>query len=241
MVDLVWAIKRPFSDMKKLGIGTILGAIPIVNHLTVPGYSLNCAKGAAGKKALPKWDDYGEIIKKSILFFVARIIYLLPALIVASFVLGAILENVFSTLGNVFSIFTNEGYIGTEEIAPYLIQALGASMNGTLVCSIFVMLILTLLSVFVLPAALTRYALKGKFEEAFKFKAILKRVLTGEYIIAWIEYMIFFLVISLVLGLITMGITFVPIVGEIIALLISGFGYMILYVTKYSIFGQLKY
>jgi len=42
MVDYGEAIKRPFSDVKKLLIGIVIQLIPIVNFMAI-GYQLKCA------------------------------------------------------------------------------------------------------------------------------------------------------------------------------------------------------
>ena len=53
MVDYVEAIKKPFSDLKTLAIGTILSAIPLVN-LLASGFALKVAEDTIKGKSIEK-------------------------------------------------------------------------------------------------------------------------------------------------------------------------------------------
>ena len=54
-MDILRAIKRPFTDFNKLGIGVILLILPFINILTsflVKGYKLESARSVFKKKYL---------------------------------------------------------------------------------------------------------------------------------------------------------------------------------------------
>lgn len=90
MVKYAEAIKRPFSDWKKLGIGGLMYLIPLVNIITglfAYGYGLLCAKTAKEKK-LPEWKNWGDLFVKGLLAAIIGIIYFIPAAIVGALVGG---------------------------------------------------------------------------------------------------------------------------------------------------------
>ena len=220
-VDFGWAVKQPFSNMKKLGIGTILGAIPIVSMLTVMGYALNSAKSAVGKKALPEWNNWGDIIVKSLLGLVITLIYMIPALIVGAVLIGSAfiaIMTAISTGGNMAGF------------------SFGNFMGG-----LMIFFLLVLVTAFFLPAALTMYALKNKFGEAFNFGAIFKRAFTGDYIVAWIVAGVYSFVLMIIASMVSLAVGMVPAIGFLLAWIVTGFAAFVSYVTCYSIFGQLKY
>ena len=69
MVNYVEAMKKPFSDLKTLGIGAVIGAIPLVN-LLISGYAVKTAQDVMSKKnKLRAWNiaDLGEYITKVIM------------------------------------------------------------------------------------------------------------------------------------------------------------------------------
>ncbi len=222
------AITKPFSDMKNLGIGTILGAIPIVNMLAVYGYGMNCAKHA-DKKSLPKWEDIGSHVIASIVAMVTTLVYMIPAIIVGVLMAGALITTIFGSVAS----------MGSETVDPF---SMVAGMLGTMAVGMIVVLILGLIAAFLVPLALTRYVLKGGFKEAFAFGKIIKRALTGEYIITWLVYMIYAIIVSIIIGIISGVISMALLgVGFIVSMILSGFMMYIIAVTGFTMFGQLKW
>ncbi|MFA5381753.1 MAG: DUF4013 domain-containing protein [Candidatus Micrarchaeia archaeon] len=224
MTDFVNAITKPFSDMKSLGIGIVLGAIPIVNMLTINGFGLNCAKHAE-KKTLPKWENIVDHITKSIMGAIASFVYLLPAIIVGAIFMATILMSVLTSATS-----------GVTDPMALINSVLTGGIIG-----VILFVILALLAVFLIPLALTRYVLKDKFGEAFAFGKIIKRALTGEYIITWIVYIIYAIVLSVILSIISGILMMVPAIGFILGMLISGLGTYLIAVSGYTMFGQIKW
>ncbi|MCC7552570.1 DUF4013 domain-containing protein [Candidatus Micrarchaeota archaeon] len=225
MTDFANAIKKPFSDMKNLGIGVVLGAIPIVNMLTVYGYGINCAKHA-DKKSLPKWEDIVPHITTSIIAIVIALVYMIPAIIVGLFMAGPLIDTLVSSMTNM-----------NEIMDPMVLT----NMLGTIAIGIIPFVLLVLIAAFFLPLALTRYALKGKIGEAFAFGKIIKRALTGEYIITLIVYIGYAFIVGIILGILMGILNIIPVLDSIIGMLLGGFGMYISYVTGYTLFGQLKW
>ncbi len=78
MENLLLALKRPFTDIKKLVIGYILFIIPIVN-LLVNGYFLRCALSAMKNDYnLPEWNDWKGLFIDGVLSLGITIIYFSP-------------------------------------------------------------------------------------------------------------------------------------------------------------------
>lgn len=227
MVDYVWAIKRPFEDIKTLVIGMILGAIPLVSQLTIPGYALISGKTAAAKKKLQEWGDWGNVIVKSILIIIITLIYMLPAIIVSAIFFAPMLTSLLAVIGGDMSAM-EQIYSETATVA--------AAGIGILIAGI-----LALIASYILPAALMKYILKDNFGSAFDFGGIFKRVLNVEYFITWIVTIIYSAIVGIISAAIGGVLAIIPFIGWIFALLISGLSSFILLVTQYSMFGQLKY
>lgn len=80
------ALTYPFEDddwLAKLGIGLIVGLIPIVNF-ALTGWQVKIISNVKNDDAtpLPAWDDFGGYFMKGLLVAVASFIYLLPVIIV---------------------------------------------------------------------------------------------------------------------------------------------------------------
>lgn len=168
------ALKRPFTDVKKLIIGLILSVIPIVNFV-VSGYHLKCASSVMKKTnkmyELPEWSNFLNLFLVGVISFVVSLVYFVPAILVA-FIAGG--RGVFYDITNL--TYENLGF------------------------SAIVVVVLALLALYILPMALTKYSSKEKFLDAFRLGEILKVGLTWKYFSAWIFSAIVFIVLALVLS-----------------------------------------
>ena len=200
------ALKRPFTDAKKLIIGLILSVIPIVNFV-VSGYHLKCASSVMGKNKkmyeLPEWANFLNLFLLGVISFVVSLIYFVPALVVA-FIVGG--RDVFYNISNL--TYENLGF-------PSI-----------------VIVILALLSLYILPMALTKYSSKEKFKDAFRLGEILKKSLTWKYFAAWIFSAIIFIVLILVLSWVRFN------VGDVEVNLGSSFANFIALVIGFTLFGK---
>lgn len=220
MIDFRWAVGRPFSNTKNLKIGIILGAIPIVNILTVLGYGMNSVKGAAEKKALPKWENIVDHITKSIIGIITGSIYMLPAFIVAYLFTGFKLQMIIfdQTIDLVTFGFVKGGIVG-----------------------LFLAFILAVIAAYLLPLALMRYVLKNKFSEAFALSKLVKRALNTDYFVAWIEAVIYLLIILFIFGVLSGAVVVGALYfGVILAALLLGLAMYMSSIIIFSIIGQLN-
>lgn len=202
MADYIEAIKRPFSDFKKLLLGLVFSILPIVNFIS-SGYQLECCRSAyKNKSGLPEWKNYGELFIRGILNGVIWIIYSIPVMIVFFYVIG-------SSLFSIADLYSTD----TTAFLAELIRTVGYSLIA--------IILLGLLTTYVCYYASVRFAMNYKFKEAFQFKEILNGVFTKEYFLAWLVAGIYTLIIGLLLGII-------PFIGSGIASFITGVTFMTL-------------
>src|SRR3989344_3242689 len=160
-MDYQQAIKKPFSDIKKLVIGIVLNIIPIVNFISM-GYILETASLTLSKKNnLPEWKDWWNLFVHGLLGAIIGLIYMLPALVVGIVAVGS---------GVLAGLVTGSVLEGIETGGPTLIGAI----------------VLVLAVAYIAPLATLLYVKKWKFGDAFNFKEIFKKMLTPKYAVAWL-------------------------------------------------------
>jgi hypothetical protein len=221
MVDFEAAIKRPFQDFKKLGIGALMYMIPVVSFITMffaSGYGLECAKTAMKKKSkLPEWTDWGNLFLKGLSVFAIALIYSIPIGIIAAFMVVKAMQGVGS-------------YNTMLSAQPEMIMSNMASLG----LGFILFMVLLLLLSYIMPMVLMFFVDKWKFGDAFKLGEIFKKVFTGKYFVAWIVIMIY----SFVIGFLVSIISVVTAVTFILPLILSAFLNMILLITSMTVFGE---
>lgn len=179
MVNYGEAIKRPFSDLKKLLIGIVLSWIPIVNFISV-GYILENSKTAMKKKyELSEWKNWGDLFVKGLLMVVISLIYMIPALIVFFLTIGAAVINGIVTGGNPLS---------------------SLAVISTLGIGLVVFAILAIIASYIIPSAVLNYINKNKFAAGFALSEITKKAFRGEYFAAWLIGGLYTVAIAFVLS-----------------------------------------
>ena len=195
MVNYAEALKKPFSDIKKLLIYIALSIIPIVNFMSL-GYLLDTAEESMKKKKdLPEWQDFARLFVEGVKGFIIGIIYMIPI-----FILGAL---VFKSVAMSFLNFDT----------AFLVQNL--ALMGT---SVIILALIALLIGYFSLGALMRYSKLRNMKEAFNFKAISKKVFTAKYFVAWFIGLVIFVLVSAVFSLI-------PVIGQILGGAIGGIFY----------------
>jgi len=162
------ALKRPFTDFKKLLIGVLLGMIPIVNFFT-HGYLLECSRTAMkGRFNLPEWKNMGDLFVKGFFMNLISIIYFIPAVII-----GLIIG--FSTITKIFTT--------------------GTISSGNIWVMLSLLIIAVLTSYFASVAIIT-YSKNYRFKEAFICKEIFSKGFSGNFFLAFIVSIILYIIIS---------------------------------------------
>ena len=215
-MDFETAIKKPFTDLKKLVIGIVLMIIPIVNFMSY-GYIFETAKlTIKGKKTLPEWDNFGDLFVRGLLGIIIGLIYAIPVIILLIVMLvvagGAFLASMTGT-----TVVNNALAPWTAMLAAFLPLAI-------------IFLILSIFIGYITPSAILHFIKNYKFKEAFKFGSVFKKAFTGKYFKAWIVGFVISVVLSFVLS-------FIPFIGSPIAGFISG---IIMFTLLGEAFRQLK-
>lgn len=223
MVEFVEAIKKPFSDLKTLGIGAIVGAIPIVN-LLVSGYGAKTAEDVLNKKnKLRDWKiaDLGEYIIKIIMMVIIQIAYLIiPGIVIVIGFGGAILTALPALMAN-----PND---------------FNAVLNSLLVGGpiILIGLILFLIAAFLLPIAIMKWLKKGKLGDAFALGKVVKNALTLDYIVSLIVIIVYAVILAIVVGIIGGILSLIPVLGALLVMILGGGMLFALTTTQYTILAQ---
>ncbi len=240
LVSFIVALKRPFQDLKTFIIGTILGMIPIVNLLTIPGFALrNAKKSLENDDSLQPWDDWGDIIIKSIVYIVITFIYSLPVVVIAIALLGAIIFSMLGVMIAGTSISTQSisssampfplAPKGNVNIVPILTQ-LGATMGAAAIVAI-ILFLLALFIVFILPMALMHWLRENDFGAAFRVGSVIRKSFTVPYIVAWV----FSLITIAIFAIVAIVLSFIPSIGTLVG---SGIAAYAINVTTCTLFAQ---
>lgn len=174
------------------GMGILL-CIPIVNFIVL-GMFLKALRNEE-----VNFSDVGKSFVQGLLATIITIIYLLIPTII-------------------FMILGGAGFM-TGVLAGDFNVALGGALIGIVISSI-IAIIFSLVS----TPALVRYARTGQFGSAFQFSeifAMIKKLGWGKYILAIIVLCIVAFIMALIVGLIFGVIAIIPIVGLLIAAILS--------------------
>ncbi|NOZ80036.1 MAG: DUF4013 domain-containing protein [DPANN group archaeon] len=175
MVSYREAFRRPFSDVKNFVIGIVLGMVPIVNFLVL-GYTLRCARTAMKSEfKLPEWEDWGKLFINGLLYLLIVIIYFLPVFAVAAIFLGS------------------DFFIAVSGETPSM-------MGGSIGFGMVLTALVFLLTIYLFPAALVRFAGRENFTDAFTCRVIFAKAFSAEYFKVWAVMMLYYSVLWMVFG-----------------------------------------
>lgn len=205
----------------KLGLGTIISAIPILNFAWV-GYTVEIMRNVSQRdpNPLPDWSDLGNKFIKGLILLLVGIIYALPALFLAGISLVA---------------------IGIPAIVSGDFQeTMAAILTGTGVLLSCLIALYALAVSFFFPAVYLHYAGKGTFGACFEVKEILKIATSnlGNFVIAWLMSIILGFVIGLIAGAVSVLIGWVPCIGWIISWIVTAFAGVWTSTVYAHLFGQ---
>lgn len=237
-MDIEHAVQRPFSDAKKLGIGVLLLAIPLVLMVITPpifivisfliyiitsvilsGYTYYCAQTAMmKKKPLPEWKNWGDLAVKGLLISCLSIIYLLPSVVVAFILIGSTLLKISSTMVS-----------PAQDAMPLVAQVL-----GTIGFAIVFLILLLLLTLYIMPVAILRFVAQGTWKSAFNIPEVFREAFTGTYAQAWFIVVL----MNLVLGIINSLLTIALMMTIVLPFVISGFISTVSGIISMTLFGQ---
>lgn len=174
MIDYIRAIKRPFTDFKKLIIGILLNLpipfVKIVTNTMALGYTFNCGKTASESKyEMPEWKEYGKLWVNAFVAGIIALIYLIPVIImIFIFAKDLVMDYATDKTTLLVNFISNPaGLISTYGIGILFVWAL------------------TIIIGYLTPIAILNWIITGKFGSAFDFGDIFKKVFNGKYFGAW--------------------------------------------------------
>ncbi len=228
MVSLGVAIKRPFQDIKTAIVGIILGMIPIVNLLTIPGFALrNAKRSLEGDDSLLGWGDWGDIIVKSILLIVLLLIYVgiiigifLAVLGIFLGILGLLGLSVgmlpFSTMpptGHATALpeAYPSGGISTAGINLPVMLGLATTTAPFIFAVFFILFILAIFLVILIPVAIMHWLRQESFTAGLAIPSLFGRV-------PYIKAIFYSLVCNVVLTVIGTILSGIAVIGDYLAL-----------------------
>ena len=223
-MDVNKAFRFVFDDKQwitKVLIGalmTFLGIL-IVPALILQGYLVKIVRQVMGGQdnELPEWTDYGRMLSDGFFVTVGQLVWFLP------FILLMIVGGV--AMGGFGSLAEN----GSD------VAAVAATGGGLLLMCLVLLLIVAAL--FLTPALLIQYALKGEFGALFRFGEIwdIIRTHVSDILMVFLVTLVAGFVISLVTGVLAL----IPCIGWVAAILIGlAVGPYISYVSSH-LYGQI--
>jgi len=226
------AIKKPFTDLKKLLIGIVFSIMPIVN-LVALGYAVDTSGlGKSKGKGLPKWDDLSHFFFIGLKAAIVHLIYLLPVILIGILGFGVVAGDVATVIMNNVDEFA---LVDIETATDAEIQALVESIveenwaqilpaliaAGSFWIVAFVFLVL---ASYMTPVAILHQLKKKGLGEAFDVGTVAKKAFTKEYFLAWALVLVIKTVSKLVFG-------WIPVIGLAMYFFVSR-------MIAYSIYGQ---
>lgn len=204
-MDYETAFKKPFTCVKKLIVGILLGIVPIINFF-VSGYIVETARRTMKKDfELPEWRGWGELFVSGLLYTVIGFIYTLPALAVG-------LISLWPMLPSLYSYYISQIIPNAAVQAPDLMQIMAGM--GNMMAGILLALLFLLLAVYAAPSAILHFA-GNDFGSAFRLGSVFRTAFTKDYFLAWLVFAVYSVALS---GLLSR----IPFIGSAFATFVAG-------------------
>lgn len=183
MVDIKRALTCAFDDpdwLDRVGLGTLISLVPILNLASL-GYKVELSRRVmrGESRPLPTWDELGQKMVNGLLWFIALLIYQIPAAILMAGPLVFVVPA--------FLLAREQG-----AVAPILAILVWVLFGG-------LGLLVELAILFFYPAIYVQFVRRGEFGACFDWPAIweLVRRHTNPYftvvlgcLLAWVIYMV---------------------------------------------------
>jgi hypothetical protein len=227
-VDIGRSFSYQFEDkqwLSKLGICAVVLFVPILNF-AASGYLIGIMRNVMERSAepLPNWDDLEKKFIDGLIIVVARLIYLLPFIII--FIpIGVI---VFSALAS--------GNHNFQDISK-LIAGVGSVLFYCLLC---VIMIYGMALSIIFPAIEVIFSRERTFASCFKFRETFDLISRnpGPFLTAWGVFVAAALVYGFAIGTVNVVIGWIPCFGWIASLVISAGSAIYLLTVNAYLFGQ---
>lgn len=194
------------DDARWVGKLLIAAVLVFFSFLLIPipflaGYSLAISRNVMNgdPEPLPEWDDWGKLFMDGLYVVIAQFVYTLPFWLLACVGFGA-------------AIFSGGLSEFSEEAA---VTALLATFGLTLCLGALLWLALIVIT----PAIYIQYVRTDEFAACFRFGEVFG--IAREYIGDILITIVFALVASVVLGLVTSVLSFIPCLGWLLTLVVT--------------------
>ncbi len=205
-MDIGKAFSYQFEDsewLSKLGLGGLISLVPILNFAW-QGYLTEAMHNVSTRREcpLPAWNDLGKNFSEGAIFWIARLLYALPGillLIVPFFLM-------------IIPALANDPDV----------QGVLAAISGGITLLLFGLWMLYLLALsFLMPAVRLHFARVRTFSACFQVKQIfaLATQNLGNYLTAWVISIVAGIGVYIVLGIVSSILSVIPCIGFIFALL----------------------
>lgn len=204
-MDVNKSIRYVFDDpqwISKVVIGALLSILGflIVPALILQGYVVKIIRQVMNGDwdGLPEWDDWGGLLRDGFNVFIAELVYTLPFILLM--VVGALTTGGAATLA------------GGEDLTALL------ATGGTLlfICLVFLFAIAFL---FLAPAILIQYAIKGELGATFRFGEVFAIIRNNmaDILVAFLVTLVAAFAVSIIISVLSI----VPCLGWIAAVIIG--------------------
>jgi hypothetical protein len=209
--------------LKKVGIGAIVGAIPIVNF-TIFGYQAEVARNVAAgvERPLPEWDEFGKYFLDGLSIMGAMLVYILP-IIILMFCMNSSMIFVLDP--------ANQPLSNSGQPPPELFLIFGLMLACIMPYMIFMYMIWPLFTI--------QVARVGSFGANFRFAEMwqLVRKQPANYALIVVLFFGLYMAVGLIL-LPAALLLIIPCIGFIIYMLLSGGATMLVLMVIGHLQGQ---
>ncbi|MEM2121624.1 MAG: DUF4013 domain-containing protein [Candidatus Woesearchaeota archaeon] len=166
------SFKRPFEDYKKMLIGMLISAIPIINYL-IYGYFIECSNRIFKKDyKLPDFDDFLRILTNTLVYLLIAIVYFIPFFIVLFITVLELINN-----ANVISELVKNLNLETNTDLLLLFTQLLKEFWPL----ILLIVVVAFITSYLVIIALINYSRNYNITDGFKLKEILKFALNIKF------------------------------------------------------------
>lgn len=203
--------------VQKLGVGALIGMIPIANFAAL-GYQIQISRNVwqGEERPLPTWDDFGKFFVDGLRIMAAMLVYMLPLFLIYGLIMGGIFAYAFTADPATF----NSSGAGDPFFGSMMIM-----MSLSMLCITPYMLLIWILY----PMFFIQIARRGSVKACFDFREMwsLLRTQPVNYLIVVAIMFGLYMVLSMVLTPVYIVAIFIPCIGFIFTMILSG-GVMIL-------------
>jgi len=201
MVHYAESFKRPFTNFKRIVLGIIVSAVPILNFAAA-GYALECARTAVNNNfELPSFKEFGDLFMHGFFATLISLIYSIPL-----FILLGVFTNI--SMSPFLSPFR----------ADFLVSLLGLGITTQ-----FLITIVFIFTMYLIPNAILSYAFNEKVSSAFVYDRMKERSLDKNYLKNWLLVSAtYVLLIAIFIQVPVVGVSIATFLASIVGLSILG-------------------